>query len=40
MQMLEDQFKDMRDQQHKILFSTKENDTMYDEENLMSNDEE
>jgi hypothetical protein len=40
MNMLEDQFKDMREQQHKILFSSKENDTLYDEENLQSNDEE
>ena len=38
--MLQDQFKDMREQQHKILFSSKENDTIYDEENLQSNDEE
>ena len=37
---LQDQFKDMREQQHKILFSTKENDTIYDEENLQSNDED
>lgn len=40
MSMLQDQFKDMREQQHKILFSSKENDTIYDEENLQSNDEE
>ena len=41
MNLLQDQFKDMREQQHKILFSTKENDdTIYDEENLQSNDED
>jgi hypothetical protein len=40
MNMLEDQFKDMRDQQHKILFSNKDNDTFYDEENVMSGNEE
>lgn len=39
--MLEDQFKDLREQHNKILFSSKENDdTVYDEENLQSNDEE
>jgi len=40
MNMLDDQFKDLREQQHKILFSSKENDTFYDEENLQSNDDE
>ena len=38
--MLEDQFKDLREQQHKILFSNKENDTFYDEENIMSGNED